>query len=238
MSAKATYAKAIYVDGKIVTGRHHGEAFGMLSESEKSSSSLLSGFYDEATGRFFCDEQTFYTKDLYLVRHSKPSKSYEEDQDPDLSQEGILKAHALAAFLRSQGLSDFEGYTSPFLRCLITADIISRCTGIRFTVDPSLTEPAEEDTLLENHAGDFPQFCWPTSDEFRMEKEDSSSYSAKLKNVVEKLPAQAVLVTHYTPIACLARLASGSGDGIPDKLPMASLTHISNNQIVDFGKLV
>jgi hypothetical protein len=128
------YAKAIYVDGRIVTGRHHGEAFGMLSDKEKCSDTLLSGFYDESTGRFFYDDQSFYTKSIYLVRHSRPSKGYDEDQDPDLSQEGVEKAHKLATFLMDAGLKDYEGYTSPYLRCLITADIIARMTGIQFTV--------------------------------------------------------------------------------------------------------
>jgi broad specificity phosphatase PhoE len=232
------YAKAIYVDGRIVTGRHHGEAFGMLSDKEKCSDTLLSGFYDESTGRFFYDDQSFYTKSIYLVRHSRPSKGYDEDQDPDLSQEGVEKAHKLATFLMDAGLKDYEGYTSPYLRCLITADIIARMTGIQFTVDPCLTEPAEDDILLENHAKDFPQFCWPTSDEFRIEKEDPSSYSSRLKSVAEHLPSQAVVVTHYSPITCLARLVSGAADVVSENLPMASLTYIYNNQIVHFGKQV
>lgn len=232
------YAKAIFVDGRIVTGRHHGEAFGMLSDKEKSSETLLSGFYDEATGRFFYDDQQFYTKDLYLVRHSRPSRDYEENQDPDLSPEGVEKARSLASFLRNMDLSDFEGYTSPFLRCLITADIIACTTGLRFRVDPGLTEPAADDILLENHAKHFPHFSWPTGDGFRLEKEDPSSYSTRLKSVVEGLPAQAVVVTHYTPIACLAKLVSGASEPIPNALPMASLTHISNNRIVHFGKQV
>lgn len=231
------YAKAIYVDGKIVTGLHHGEAFSRLSDQEKCSDSLLSGFYDETTGRFFYDDQSFYTKDIYLIRHSRPSKGYDETIDPDLCEDGITKAHCLAGFLKSAGIADYQGYTSPFLRCLITADIISRMTGISFCVDPNLTEQSEYDMLLGNHAKDFPQFSWPRSTEFRLEKENVSSYCSRLKSVAEQLPNQAVVVTHYSCIGGLAQLFSGCRQSV-DSLPMASVTHINNNKIDYFGRQV
>lgn len=230
------YAKAIYVEGRVVTGRHHGEAFGLLSEEEKCSDSLLSGFYDEKTGRFFCDGENFYTKSIYLVRHAKPSKGYDEDHDPDLSPEGLDKAHLLASHLLAEEVSEYTGRTSPYLRCLIMADIISRKTGMAFMVDPRLVEPAAFDILLDNHASEFPQFTWPTGDEFRFESENEPQFMERLEDVARTLEPKSVVVSHHTPIKALAHLATGHGENLPQAVPVASVTYIHDNVINYFGK--
>lgn len=230
------YAKAIYVDGKIVTGLHHGEAYSRLSDQEKSSETLLSGFYDENTGRFFSDDKSFYTKSIYLVRHSKPSKGYDEDPDPDLSPEGIDKAHSLASHLLDIEIAEYRGYTSPYLRCLITADIIARKTGIRFVVDPTLADAMCHDVLLGNHASEFPHFEWPTSEEFRFKMEDDYEFWGRLESVAQNLHQNSVVVSHYQPIKTLTRLAAGHGEELPSNVPVASVTYINNNVIKYFAK--
>jgi phosphohistidine phosphatase SixA len=231
-------AKAIYVDGKIVTGRHHGEAFSFLSEAEKNSNTLLSGFWDPQSGRFISDCGEFYTKRIFLIRHSNPACGYDQDIDPPLCEEGVERAWATAHFLNSQNLEEYEGFTSPFRRCLETAHIIAALTGLAFVVDPCLVEPMLETTFVENHAEDFPSFRWETNRSFRFYNEDPNSYAHRISERGRSFPKKSVAISHCSFIADMAELLSGN-DGLAQRrvaLAPASLTYIDNNEVVHYGK--
>lgn len=233
------YAKAIFVEGKVVTGRHHGEAFSLLTEDEKNCPSLLSGFWDEKTGRFFSEDREFYTKKMYLVRHSKPSRGYDEDPDPDLSQDGIECALKTARYLKKKDLSYFQGFTSPLKRCLITAEIISRETGISFEVDPIFAELTDNYPLdVVSHAQDFPQFRWPTGNWFRIEKEKPMEFADRLGRAIRELPAESVVVSHCSVIAHMAQVAAGTKCCPIALIPPASITFIDNQDLVHLGMQV
>jgi phosphohistidine phosphatase SixA len=133
---------ALYSNGRVVTGCNHGEAFSKLSCAEQNGA-IESGFYDEKTGKFFTEEYDFYVKQIFLIRHGEPQTNA---PGADLTKIGILQVRNTAEFLsKNFDLAGFEAFTSPYLRCRHTADIIAEVTGLQFSVDCEVQERSNED---------------------------------------------------------------------------------------------
>ena len=97
------YIAALYTGKKIVTGACHGDAFNRLSIEEQDGE-LHSGFYDPKTGSFISDEQTFYNKELVLIRHAEVF----EDYDPGITPLGESQCHQSGQYLQDNfDLRDF-----------------------------------------------------------------------------------------------------------------------------------
>lgn len=96
---------------------------------------------------------------VYLVRHAEKA-SWPSDRDLDafqpLSQEGIARAVALAARLKTVGIAAV--YTSRTTRTIETGAPLVQATGIPITADDATTKPDQMGAFLsglrEKHAGD------------------------------------------------------------------------------------
>lgn len=147
---------ALYLNGNIVTGITHGDAFSQLPEKDKTDSNIISGHFDKTTGEFFTEKENFYTKQIIFIRHGSTS-NYE-----NLSEKGIDEIERMALYLRNKiNLIGYKGIVSPAPRCLETADIIAYYTRLMFEIIPEVEqiEELEETTnkKLKNVINKLPE---------------------------------------------------------------------------------
>ena len=139
-----SYVAAIYTGKKIVVGSHHGEAFSKLSSDEQNRN-LKSGFFDPENGFFICDEQSFYLKQLILIRHASITKS---KYDTGLSSFGLEQCYQATDFLIDHfDLTDFIGFYSPCRRCKETASAITIKTS--FSLCELVKDKQENETTRQ-----------------------------------------------------------------------------------------
>ncbi len=141
--------RAIYLNGKVLTGITHADAYSNLSADEKQqANNIISGFLNKQTGEFLDidNDAKFYTKETLLVRHG--SISDPEDPDPQLSEDGVNEIEKIAYYLRNYvNLKGCQAIVSPSLRCIQTAEIIAYHTRLRFSVKLEIQEAETVDTL-------------------------------------------------------------------------------------------
>jgi broad specificity phosphatase PhoE len=131
---------ALFVNGKIVTGNHHGEAYSKLNNHEKSCS-CQSGFFDPQQNRFVCDDNEFYVKKIIMVRHAEA----EQGIDPGITELGRLQCVQTASFFKSlDDLQSYQGFTSPLARCQETAQVLCNEINLNFDVDCDLVDDDDE----------------------------------------------------------------------------------------------
>ncbi len=83
---------------------------------------------------------------LFLVRHGMRMDvedgtwrlTARRPDDPPLSKTGLVQARDTGLYLKGKGITAM--YTSPFLRAIQTAQGIYEVTGVRFRVEPALSE--------------------------------------------------------------------------------------------------
>lgn len=204
------YVKALYLNGRIVTGVTHGHAFGELSEEEKEQiDGIVSGFFDEATGQFIDPDNNleFYTKSIILIRHGNISQPYTENLDPDLSDDGVDEVKRITYFLQKRvNLQDTFAYVSPYLRCRHTAQIIADHTRIRFKISQDIREESQD---------------------------KHQDFFTRLKHTLDALPPKSLLISHSDVIEAITRMATGIEDVA--SIPTASVTLICKRQAVCLG---
>jgi broad specificity phosphatase PhoE len=172
------YIAALYTGGKVVTGCNHGEAFGKLTEDEKNSKLLHSGFLDQKSLKFITEDCEFYLKKLIMLRHGDSVGKW----DSPISDLGRNQAKLAAAFLVTLNLKGYVGLCSPLRRCVETAKVMESVCGIKFMTN---------DYLLKQ--GD---------------KESNEGFLDRVKTVLEHLPEKSVLVSHCDFIQVMTELAS------------------------------
>lgn len=204
------YVKALYLNGKIVTGVTHGHAFAELSEQEKDQiDGIVSGFFDEETGQFIDPDTNleFYTKSIILIRHGNVAQPYSENLDPDLSEKGVDEVKRITYFLQKRtNLENTFAFVSPYLRCRHTAQIIADHTRIKVKISSDLRE--------ESH-------------------DTHSDFFTRLKSTLDHLPPKSLLISHSDVIEAIIRMATGIED--VTSIPTASVTLISKRQAVCLG---
>ena len=170
---------ALFVNGRLFTGCHHGDAFSKLNSFEKTKP-ITSGFYDPQNNKFICDEQEFYLKKIIMVRHAQAE---DEGNDPGITDVGRLQVKQAATFFRSFiNLKDFVGLASPMKRCQETAEVFCNESNINFDVD---------EDLLDNDG--VPE----------------SMFVSRLSILLDRLPTKSFLISHCNFIAKLTQLATG-----------------------------
>jgi len=134
------YVAALYTGKKVVTGACHGDAFSRLSIKEQDGE-LHSGFYDSETGEFISDEQTFYNKELVLIRHAEV---FEYD-DPGITPFGKDQCCQSGKYLQDNlDLGDFLFFSSPCRRCVETSSALGLETG--FSINDMLQDKDEKES--------------------------------------------------------------------------------------------
>ncbi|HIH77530.1 MAG TPA: phosphohistidine phosphatase SixA [Halobacteria archaeon] len=100
---------------------------------------------------------------LYLVRHAKAKKDYENPARP-LSEKGVKDAEKLAKFLKEHSITPSVIIHSGILRAKETAEIINKSLSIELAVDKTLgpsfdpfvyadrlKSEIKEDTMMVGH---------------------------------------------------------------------------------------
>ncbi len=140
--------KAVYVNGHLVTGITHADAFSKLPEEHRVGNDFLIGLWCPSTGKFSGDGKFFFTKKLLLVRHGEPV-SYDYDQDPGLSGKGVAQVLNVKAIIRSEW-KDCAVYSSPARRCRQTAYTFRREVIVDQRLDGDHCSPEDVLEVMED----------------------------------------------------------------------------------------
>ena len=216
------YIAALYADGKVVTGCHHGDAFQKLSLAEQDSQ-ITSGFLDPATGRFFTSEIAFFAKNLILIRHAHANDYF----DPGISDLGRSQCNKVVQFLKeSFDLSEYQGFASCCNRTRETAEHIFGSLGVSYQIRPD---------FCDHRNWHLP--CW-RADRWH---ETPYDFIERLRIILEQLPSHAIIISHCNFVANMAQLAAGIDDItiIPEwqnGIPHCSITCINNHKMMYVGK--
>ena len=218
-------------NGTFVTGHHHGEAFGKLNDEEQNQE-IRSGFLDPITGKFFGDDFECYVRKIMMIRHGE----YHRDNsvDPGMNQNGFNQIRRTAQHLVTSDLSSYQAYTSPYLRCLQTAQILSCICKIKFIVEPLIGEEVDADCVIPARQQEFSEFKWPDKEEFAFTKETSETFSTRINGLLENLPPKSILICHCPVIYKISQLSLEQED-IDPHIPHGSLTFIEDHKVVWLG---
>lgn len=197
---------AVLVKDKIVTGLHHGDAFAKLSDAEKNSTELLSGFVDYEHHKFVTDDEIIYLKDIIILRHAQSDIRAE---DGPITSNGRCQAFKAAAFLRTLSLNGYTGLCSPYLRCQQTSDIVKEITKIPFATDSRLSKQANF--------------------------EDTEDFNHRIEEALDILPEKSVLITHCDFIQKILRLTHLLKENLKS-ISNCSITYIHQNRLIWLAK--
>lgn len=229
---------ALCVAGRVVVADSHLACWQKLSEAEQNAD-LDSGFYDPDAQRFISDkeQELFDDKELYLVRHGTVADTH--DRDPDMDEAGEQQVYRMAQFLCTRNVEQFVGVTSPLLRCLKTAQIISEVLGIHFEIVPEVMESptflkSGNIFKLKNRSADFPQFDWPTSKEWHVLPETQHDFYERVKDTLQRIPPRSIIVTHQGYICLTAKLALAK-KLFTEGFPPASVTYFHRHDAQRLG---
>jgi phosphohistidine phosphatase SixA len=206
--------KAVYANGKVVTGRTHGEAFNKLPDEEKLGNDFVIGDWCDLTGKFVGDDGFFFTKKVLMIRHGQPACSYMEDEDPPLSREGEIQVEKLGLYLSAGFEFDqrWEGFaiiSSPLRRCIQTMEILQKVLGLPSKVDSDLVDS--------------------------FEKETPEALCDRIMGLMERLPQNSILISHCNFIQHVAECIDANHPGFAG-IPPASMTLIDHKDVVYLGK--
>lgn len=229
---------AFYIGGKIVVGDSHLACWEKLSKEEQDSN-FESGFYDPASDQFISEAERRFLdqRELYLVRHGHPYTC--DDPDPDIDREGEMQVMEAAEILSAQNTQGFCGFTSPLLRCLRTASIIHEMLGIKFIVVPEAMESPNfmkdrEVFKLKNRSHLFPQFEWPSSQEWHVLPESPHDFYVRVKEILHQFATRSIVVTHFGFIHLTAKIALCK-ELFTYEFPPASITYFSRHDYKRLG---
>lgn len=196
-------------------------------------------------------------KDLIIIRHGRSQFNVHETDHPDseLTEFGRHQAAVVGKFINESDFWDYPIYTSPFLRCLQTTDIIFsyfkksiKNIGWGVSVDSApyvfsnLSEylndfgqgvliPCRKDQFNYQHCGSW--------EEKTYKPESLESYMGRLHDAYLSLPDSAIVVTHGLPMLTLTEIAQGNLNYIPIwdySVNNCSITRIVNGRVVWRGR--
>lgn len=234
---------ALYIQGRIVVADSHLEAYRKLTLVEQESDALVSGFFDQSTDEFCadCEKDHFFNKEIVLIRHAAISDT--EHPDPEISDVGFKQAENIAKSLDVFPIDEFCFLSSPMLRCLQTANVLSETLGKKIKVDPQLAETPSfledgETFCVQNRSRIFPNLLWEFSNDMILKKESSAEFLARTLKVLHSLPRKTIVVTHFGLICNMTRLAlcDYSARKVVDRgIPPASVTYINKEELTCLG---
>ncbi len=240
------YLAAVFSNGHVATGRHHGEAFSNLSCDDQDGD-LISGHVNpDGT---FTTEMDHLNKEVILVRHAESmwNAQMSESLDSTLTLKGVSQAQSVASFIsKNIDCRGLVGFTSPFDRCCLTSMPIRRRTGIRFFIKPEIAEltdhfpdegvevPCRKDKYLDIEWGNY------FSTNFN--REPSGNFIKRLQSFLSSLPERSLVVTHGSVVQTLIEMALGvKVKNIPtwdNSIGNASVTHIKDGTVMLMAKNV
>lgn len=156
------------------------------------------------------------SKEIIVIRHARSNHNIRktDDLDGEISDFGVRQAINVGDYLSSEfDLKDYSFFTSPFLRCVQTADIISKKTNHTPIVDEKIKESLNHynaKVLIKNHKEKFPNFVWDSINEKGIEcgPEFNEHFLNRMFNFYHDLPQKSIVVTHGLPAILLINIAS------------------------------
>jgi broad specificity phosphatase PhoE len=241
------YLAAVFANGNVTTGGHHGEAFAKLSSIDQEAD-LVSGHVNP-DGTFTTELDHYIDKEIIIVRHAESewNNKTSSSLDSSLSFKGVSQANRVANFIKkSIDCRGLVGFTSPFNRCLLTSMPIRKQADIRFFVRPELAEltdtfpdcgvevPCRSDKYLDVEWGDY---CTTT-----FNRESQQSFLDRLRLFLDTIPNRSLIVTHGSVVQTLIEMALGvKVYQVPtwdNSIGNASVTHIKNGTVILLAKNV
>lgn len=142
-----TCRAALLVNGRVVTGINHGDAYSKLTFEEKNGN-IESGFFDQQHGEFICeDERVYYMKTILMIRHADAHKN---QKDPGITNLGRSQSQRAVSFLNHLNIKSFVAFSSPARRCLETAEEFCNELNIHFETNDAFKEDGEPHSLVKN----------------------------------------------------------------------------------------
>lgn len=185
-------------------------------------------------------------KELLIIRHARSQYNIKEtaDLDSDITQYGEKVCGHISKFLQNNfNLMNFRLFTSPFKRCLQTANLIY--PNLPYYVRPELRE-------YLNHSGrsveisprkeEFPHFNWSWFDGRTFSTEQNEEFLNRMYaayNVIFEFSKKAVVITHGLPALTLIKIATENINYVPiwdHSLDNASMTYIKDGRILWYGR--
>jgi broad specificity phosphatase PhoE len=238
------YLAAVFSNGHVATGRHHGEAFGRLS-SDDQSADLVSGHVNE--DGTFTTELDHIHKEIVLIRHAESmwNVGLTDDLDSRLTMKGVNQAQVLASFLRKNlDCRGFAGFSSPLLRCVLTQLPIYKQTGIRFVVRSEIFEITkdfpEEGVRVPCRSRQFLDVGWDNYCDSTFCREPSQVFLGRLRSFLDVIPDRSMIITHGSVVQTMIEMILGVRVcQIPtwdDSIRNASVTYIKDGTVVWLAK--
>jgi broad specificity phosphatase PhoE len=191
-------------------------------------------------------------KEYLFIRHaeSRYNARLSTSLDSGLSRAGFVHARQTAEKLRSRidNIENFVGLTSPYLRCLQTAELIRQELGISFLVMPNLREimvtydlctvPARHEEFAEFDWGLFPE----SATFYRETEEEYIERMTLLRDVLASplaMPmARTLVLSHGSPCCTLHQMFTGQQPecNMVNYVRNCSVTYVKNGECVFFGE--
>jgi broad specificity phosphatase PhoE len=187
-------------------------------------------------------------KELIIIRHARSMHNCGQTDclDSPITKWGDIQSKVVGQFLSSNlDLSDFEFYTSPFLRCLQTAYNFPCGT---FRVSCNLREYINHDGVdgevvnIKPRIEEFSMgnFDWGNFREERTyQKETNEQLVDRLYEFYYNLPEKSLVITHGLPALVLSHIATNTNHVIPVwdySLDNCSITRIVNGRYIWRGR--
>ncbi len=190
---------------------------------------------------------------LIIIRHARNKGNIRETDDPNagLTDFGFRQAERVGDFLKKyvcDQLTYFSCYTSPFLRCLQTAEkLFPRISSnIHSYVVNDLREYINhgyQEVSIDGYCRNSTyakMFSWqdgrPT---LNFLAETNEEFLNRMYRVYDSLAKESIVVTHGLPALMLLKIATGKGDVVPiwdHSLDNASITLIENGRLKWHGR--
>lgn len=165
-------------------------------------------------------------KELMIIRHARSLYNVEDTDDLDagLTNFGHQQARMAGQFLREElGFNYWNVITSPFLRCLETAQHIAE--GIESQVNPKVDGRLGEmtvdyhniDSLYVGNRKEkgFSSYDWSDYNPADFAHERMDAYIQRLEEFWEDVPNRSIVITHGSPVLSFIRMHEGKFGSVP-----------------------
>lgn len=195
---------ALYINGKVVTGSNHGDAYSKVAEEEKDY--VTSGFFDPTTSKFISDDSEFYLKEIILIRHGQCNGQEYEDK---ITEEGRREAKTTATFLLNMNMQDYQMFSSPYYRCLETAEIFETSLKIKNQKNEMFAKQNQNET--------------------------NQDFFKRIYSTLDFLPKKSLIISHFDFINKMLQITTSK---CVEKIENCSISHISNGKSLIICKKV
>lgn len=187
----------------------------------------------------------------YFLRHgqSEFNAGITTGFNSEMTPKGMEQAKRAALILKDalgEDVKAYDGWVSPYIRCLQTAVTVQALTGLGFMVAKELGESPEpihrrRHPYIFRADGLFPTIDWGDLPRYPRQinyDEDAAEYNNRIRSFVELLKHRgrdAVIVSHMTPIIDMLRLICFEGRDEPLTIMNCSVSLVEDGKPIYIG---